>query len=471
MSFNKEYSLEKIILKLKQTKNLQKAGKFKKALICLEKLKEHSQNFKFLQIKTIIKRIILISNALYISNSLKAPYLRKAESAILFWQEYLHTQHIQIDEKIIKIAMITYNNWAFFHKSNKDYYLALSYFEKALCLCKEFILKDPDSYDLLAKTHLNISILYSELHKYDVSINSSNHCLEILQTELKLRSAKGKFIKMCETDQKKFKDMISTYVLAFYSIALANEAQHHINAMKTALQNAVDIGSKYLDSSNQIYLTVIRALAESDKKKALHKSAIDPALDESKNSNNSQSEFYSKPRIFQLSLSVPTSEINLSHHEKAFSPNPSEKKIPGRYYSNSELEKKVNSIKEVKSLNFISADTYFFKEISKGMDVSSDFKYMKPLDSNDSKMLIKQENSEKRVICDLRFKRKHRGHSLNVPVPDLRDKLQVLKQAEQEISNNQRNKINGIVNSLESKNLIRSLCDRNKKKRFPDQSN
>ena len=110
MSFNKEYSLEKIILKLKQTKNLQKAGKFKKALICLEKLKEHSQNFKFLQIKTIIKRIILISNALYISNSLKAPYLRKAESAILFWQEYLHTQHIQIDEKIIKIAMITYNN-------------------------------------------------------------------------------------------------------------------------------------------------------------------------------------------------------------------------------------------------------------------------------------------------------------------------------------------------------------------------
>ena len=471
MSCEIEFPIRKVTTLMKQSRNYEANGDLVKALRCMDKIRGITKVTDLVEEEKLTKRIASICNVLYSSSSAKVPYLRKAENAILSYISLCKKNKISLDEELLQISMITFNNWAMFHKSGGNYDIALNYFAKALDMEKDHRLKDPDSYELLAKTKLNIGILYSEIKQYADSIACSQECLEILQEEHKIRTTDQTFEELGSEERKKFEDMISTYILAFYSISLAHEALGHYNEMKEALENAVNIGDHYLVSSNQVYTTVQRSLMELEKKKSyanMNKQNIlknRPRSSQSKANGN-----HARPRISQISLSVPSSDVKIIVEHEKTSKNSGEIKLPGRYYTRKELVMKTQRLDSESKFNFISADKFFFQEISKNIDINSDIKHLKRTASNDPKNILREETSEKRVLSDLRLKKNYRTHLSTPEIPVIKQTIQMLKQTDQELSSRQQRKLNSVINSPKCKNLIKLICDTKHKTYYPAQS-
>lgn len=456
MACLKEYTAEKIRIIVKKSRFLESKGKLVKALAILEKILDCTMKQKFEMANKVINQIVSICNQLSEISSTQVPFLRKAESAITSFFSLTKRKKTLANERFLQLAMATFNNWAFFHKTRKNYQLALNYFAKAIGIVMNRELKDPDSYQLLAKTKLNLSILYMELHKYTDSIKTSDECLQILQEEYVMRAGGS---------GKKVNDMISTYVLAFYGIYLVHEALGNVKDMREALEKAVEIGETHLDSNNCVFSTVQNALFDLEQKNS-GRISVDFQSNRRKSSILAAPEL--KRRISQLSLSVPSSDLRDFLNGPVKSPELLTTNSSNRYYSASELLKKIERIDKGNKLNFLSADDYFFKEISKVIDIKSDFKYLKPMKPGDTKKIIKQETSEKRIISELRLKKHYRNPAPQTSMPLLQDKINILKQKDEESSKKMEKQINAILHSFECKKLIKRICQKSKKI-FPNQ--
>lgn len=448
---------------LKKSKSLIVKGKHQKAVECLEGILVKARKAGYRKVGRILGKLLKLCNFLYNNSKTKVPYLRKAEKAIEKWITNSRKGEVEVSEKTLRNAVATFANWGDYCKSINNYHMGFDYFTRAALLLTSRKLTDPDSFQYLSKLRLIVSSTYLELQRYQESISFAESSLDALQSELKLRLKSTSFDQLAEPYKKKFIDMICTYVLSFYTISLAQDGLHQRHLSKQALINAIEIGSQYLDKDQILLSTVSSALNEITKP-TIYKSTID-----FQDPGSAKESF--KVKRFLVCLTQPMSECQPLSDALILTPQNSNQKLPGRYYSSSQLSQKQRQIEDQSSFGFISADKYFFQEISKVINVQSDLKHLKPSKSGDSKDWIRQENTEKRVITDLRF-RKHYRFELNSPLPMVSEKIKSLKIEDKEKEKNLEKKIALIAGSLECKKIINQICMRGANRKYvPSQSN
>lgn len=465
MSKNELGTAEKIQLALRKSNIMKDKGKLNKAINYMEEALRHSKKISLVQAGLLTQKIASLCNQACLSSTTRVPYLRKAESALSSYISIATRNKLELPEKFLREFLITFNNWASFHMSGKNYHMALNYLTRCLQFTENYPMKEPDSYELIAKTYLNISSLYSDLFKYHEALKYAKACLETLQCELKCRPADYEFEKMMDEEQSKFRDMIGTYVLGFYNIAIAEEGLGKRGEMKEALVKAKDIGGKYLPGDSEIMSMVNKALNEVEN--AGQKIYFDNGVEEGEIIKRKNS---IKVRLSQINLATRTTDFKIYQNTPQLKHSLSEVKLPGRYYTNSELQHKQHLIEKQQKLNFISADQFFFQEISKAINVKTDMKHLTLRTPNEAKTQTRKENSERRVISDLRLRKQYRLPFLDYPTTSVSEKIESLKLEELEILKTQQKKIDAITNSTDCKNLIHQICSKGGRKRhFPDQ--
>ena len=469
MSSSSELTKEVILKHLRESKKLEKKDKLLDALTVLDKVSSH-QDTRHMDLKQKISvQVAKLCNKLinYVPN--KVTYLRRAEQCLMSWASLLGSSIISFDEKIIRMILLTYNNWATFHQSSKNYHMALSYLMKGLQIIDENDIEEADSLQFVAKTKLNVSALYSEIHRYEEAISYAEECLKTLQNEFKARLSGKEFNDLDEKDKKKAENMISTYVIAFYNIGVAEEYLNNREGMLQAFRNAVNIGTPFLNSNNEILISAKKALMEgqSIKSKALALTSLKSSIEVT----NEKKPRYKKH--FKGKFSLPFGSLDkkyglIEEKEKK----EVEVKKPGRYYSDAKLKKLSEKLDHKEGMNFVSADQYFYREISKLMNISNDCKYLRPLTTSAAMSLWDRQIEEKLKISDLRLK-KHHHLDINNEIPDVAFKVQQdidrLKEIDEDQLKKQEIQMKSKMNTKIYKQLLRSLC-RNKKYAVPPQS-
>ena len=255
--------------------------------------------------------------------------------------------------------------------------MSLSYLMKGLKIIDESNIKEPDSMQFIAKTKLNVSALYSELHRFKEAIEYAEDCLSTLQEELKIRLSQKNFKLLQGKEKTKVEMMVVTYVIAFYNIGVAEESLHNRESMREAFRNAVSIGMTFLSPDNEVLISAQNALEEA---RNSQKNSIVPRTTRSsiKFSPEMILEKTSGTKSERLSVAIAGSEMRLLKSRQSITKT-TENVKSGRYYSDTQLKKIQQKLDEGSKLNFLSADQYFYQEISKLMNIGSDIKYLRPL--------------------------------------------------------------------------------------------
>lgn len=470
MASPQDAAKELMIKSLKASKNLEKKEKYLEALTCLEsvsaiqdpKLLEPCQNVAIQVSKLCNKLIYQVSN--------KVTYLRRAEHSLNAWLALSNNTLSSFDEKVIRMMLVTYNNWATFHQSSQNYHMALNYLMKGLQVIDETEIEHPDSLQCVAKTKLNVSALYSELHRYEDAISYAEECLKTLQNEFKLRLSGKDYKELFGKERMKAETMINTYVTAFYNIGVAEEYLGNRDKMLHAFKNAVNIGTPFLDPTNEILVSAKKALLEgqSIKSRTLHLSSIKTPVQPMP--SEKKTKVYTKQHVNMpfsvLGRRATRVEVN---KDKV----PSDQKRPGRYYSEARLKKLQEKLENEEEKNFVSADQYFYREISKLMNIASDIKYLKPLTTSGAMTLWDRQVEEKLKISDLRLKKQHRLENLNYEpggIFKMQEKIERLKEIDEDVLKKQEIKMKSKMKTKVYKQLVRSISSRNSKYCFPPQS-
>jgi tetratricopeptide (TPR) repeat protein len=471
MANSSEITKDLILKVLRESKKLEKKDKLLEALTVLDKV-ANIQDSKQLEIsQKVAVQIAKLCNKLinYVPN--KVTYLRRAEHSLMNWVSMLGSSVISFDEKIIRMILLTYNSWATFHQSTKNYHMALSYLMKGLQIIDENDIIEADSLQFVAKTKLNVSALYSELHRYEDAINFAEECLKTLQNEFKTRLNAKDFQSLEPKEKKKAETMITTYVIAFYNIGAAEEFLNNREGMLQAFRNAVNIGTPFLNPSNEILVKVKKALMEgqSIKSKTLSFSTIRASIDENAEVRPKlKKHFRGKFSLPFGSLDKMSAKLPDDHKKQT-----EEVKKPGRYYSDAKLKKLCEKLEMKEGMNFVSADQFFYREISKLMNISNDCKFLRPLTTSAAMSLWDRQIEEKLRISDLRLK-KHHHLNQNAEVPDAAFKVQQnidrLKEIDDDQLKKQEIKMKSKMKTKVYKQLLRSMNGRNTKYAFPPQS-
>lgn len=450
---------------VKESKRLEQNGKLVEALTALDRISNLADS-KVVSISLpIAKRIGSLCNKIVLTIPAKVPYLRRAEQTLLSWVEMAQSSRFAIHEKIFRIILLTYNNWATFHQASKNYHMALSYLMRGLKVIDESSIEEPDSMQFVAKTKLNVSALYSELHRFQDAIKYAEDCLTTLQSELILRLGNKDFKSLEGKEKRKAHDMITTYVISFYNIGVAEEKLNNKEAMKDAYRNAVSIGANFLDSDNEILMTAKKALLDSVGLRS-RESFAKSARGSIRIAPEQILDFMAKPKSLHLNLAAPASELKLQKFKKPVAP---EVHKPGRYYSDSKLKKIQQKLEDDEKLHFVSADQYFYREISKMMNIGADVKFLKPLTTSAAMTWWERQNEEKRKISDLRLKKQHRWNEEVLGHMSIHDKIERMKANDDENLKKQEIKMKSKMKTKVYKQLLRTITSKNKKYTFPPQ--
>jgi tetratricopeptide (TPR) repeat protein len=418
MPNNPNFSIEKVYSVYKKVKILKVQEKFSSALNLLEGILRSSKKKYYCECSKITSKILSICNYLFCNSSSKIQIMRRSEAAISTYLNLSSKHKLGVSEKLVRKMLISFNNCSCFHRLSGNYSLSFDYFQKALFLVKNSNFTEGPSFEMLSKVHLNLSSIFLQLKNFEDSINSSEQSLKALQKAILTRKCES-----TSEDQEKHQDTILGYVISFYCISLGQSGKKQSLKAREAISKAVDVGKNFFDLKNEVYEMVL------NKYKDLETPSNNVELGRIKS-------------VFHLALDQPFSSIKFLDPVKSQVAQ-SERKVPGRYYTRSQLAIKQKFLENHKNLNFISADEFFFQEISKSINIHSDLKHLKTTDSSDSKGWIRQENIEKRIISELRLKKKFRNTSLTSPIPTIHDKLKRLKLE----NDGQKNQVQNIVNS------------------------
>ena len=460
-------SKDQVASVIKESKRLEKKGKLVDALNAMDKISSLHDSKNVTISLPIAKRIGSLCNQIVLTIAAKVPYLRRAEQTLMSWLAMAQTHKITLQEKLFRVLLLTFNNWATFHQTSKNYHMALSYLMKGLKIIDESNITEPDSMQFVAKTKLNVSALYSELHRFEDAIQFAEEALGTLQAELRLRLGNKDFRHLEGKERQKAKDMILTYVIAFYNIGAAEETLHNKEAMREAYRNAVNIGSNFLDPDDELLLTAKRALIDSMGTKS--KTCFPrTSRDSIRISPEMLLDIPHKSKSPGFSATVP-SEIKLFKTRKSLVKNVEQHK-PGRYYSDAKLKKIQQKMEDDAKLHFVSADQYFYREISKMMNIGSDIHYLRPLTTSEAKTWWERQNDEKRKISDLRLKKQHHFNAEHIDHSIVNEKIERLKLDDEASMKKQEIKVKSKMKTKVYKQLLRTITSRNKKYVFPPQS-
>lgn len=451
---------------IKESKKFEKANKLSEALSILDRISNFHDSRTISVSMPITKQIASICNQIVIQKPSKVSYLKRAEQILTSWIHLANSLKISLHEKIFRLILLTYNNWATIYQSSAKYHLALSYLMKSFQIIDEREIIEAGSFQCVAKTKLNVSALYSELHRYEDAIKFAEDSLTTLQSELKLRFSAKSFKNMEGKEKKHAEDMITTYVIAFYNIGVAEEHLGHREQMREAFKNAVNIGTNFLDLGNEVLITAKKALTECSGSQS--NITLLTSRRSIKIPPDMLSERFLKPRPISAVSSLPISERKFLR-PKDFMRKNKDLSIPGRYYSEAKLKKIQQRIEDATKLNFISADEYFYKEISKTMNVASDIKYLKPMKKKRHKKIWDLLIEDKRKISDLRLKKQHRWKEENLNTSRIQKIIGKLKEEDEDAFKKQDIKIKSKMKTKVYKQLLRSISSR-KNNVYPPQS-
>ncbi|CAG9323926.1 unnamed protein product [Blepharisma stoltei] len=413
MSLQNDPILSEVMLNtLEESKKLEKSGRLRDALVKIEKISFDALNAKLPFSKNIIQQVVQLCNKIFSQDS-KLKWLRRAEQILTAF--FSKTQEF-LDEKMFRLMMLTYNNWATYHQSLKKPSNALSYLIRAVKFYEDHNVSSPESLQIAAKTMLNMSAIYSEIHKFKKARAIAEKSLFILQDELKQRLENRSLEQLSEFEKKKVENLIKTYIIAFYDIGVAEESLGNLKSAVKAYRNAVSIGKQFIAKNDETLVIAQEALVDASSKlseKSLDKK-IKPMtskeftriLKNHKRNISSETEYQKSLSELKLSLDKPAdqplspalSEIGLSPiHMK------DEPKKPERYYSDEQLrlyQKKLNQ----RSNRFISADEYFFSKLSKAFEVKTD--KIRPYSAAGLKRFQNSEKIDRKIISELRLKKR-----------------------------------------------------------------
>lgn len=283
-----------------------------------------------------------------------ARYMRLAESVL----QTVFAKYGELDEEFLRLRVLTYNNWATYHKTRKNYHMALNYLMRAGQLTKT-LSHDPDTLEYAAKTRLNTSALYSELRRFHEAIDYSEQCLTILQAELNIR-LNGKLLDNLGADEReRFDTMMLTYVTAFYNIGIAEEALGHSSKATSAYRNALHIGTQFLPPTHEIISLAKRAISSSQ---------LLPQ------SQPTSPRHLASPTSLSSPISFPGTFITDEDQQEAGNTGEEHK-----YYTAERLAALQARLQSKKDTDFVTADKFFFAKISSALNVSQDLKRMRPL--------------------------------------------------------------------------------------------
>ncbi|OMJ85612.1 hypothetical protein SteCoe_13026 [Stentor coeruleus] len=442
---------------IKESKKLEKANKLSEALSVLDRISNFHDSRTVSVSMSITKQIASLCNQIVIQKPSKVSYLKRAEQVLTSWIHLANSLKISLHEKIFRLILLTYNNWATIYQSNANYHLALSYLMKGFQIIDEKEIIEADSFQYVAKTKLNVSALYSELHRYQDAIKFAEDSLATLQAELRLRFSAKNFKNMEGKEKKHAEDMITTYVIAFYNIGVAEEHLGHRDQMCEAFKNAVNIGTNFLDLANEALNTARKALAECSGPQ--NNFTLLTSRRSIKILPDMLSDRFAKQRPISASSHLPISERKFLRPKDLISKN-KDLSMPGRYYSEAKLKKIQQRIEDAAKLNFISADEYFYKEISRTMNIASDIKFLKPMKKKRHKKIWELQIEDKRKISSLRLKKQHRWEKESLNTSRIQRIIDKLKEEDEDTFKKQEVKIKSKMKTKVYKQLLRSISSR-----------
>ena len=341
-------SLDKIYTVYKKVKILKVQERYSKALSLLEDLLRLSKKKYYIECSKITSKILSICNLVSGFSSIKLKILRRAESAISTYLN-LSTKHkLTVPEKLIHKILISLNNCSFAHRLKFNYSLALEYCLKSTSLVKGKTLSEALSFEMISKVYLIMASIYLQIKNFDLAVDAAQNALKYLQILIKTIKRSN---DSGEITKSKNSDGILGYVIAFYCIFIGEVGLNNLEKAKEAIINAVEVGKLFLSKNVEIYEMVLVCFQIIE------------------NQVNNLKEFNSSIKfVFHLCLIQSFNSIEFLDPIEAQS-SQSEKKLPGRYYTRSELAQRQKFIKDQKHMNFISADQYFFQEISKSINI------------------------------------------------------------------------------------------------------
>lgn len=380
---------------LLESKRFEKTGHLEKALDKLERLLPETENPNNPSSLRLIKRIATLCNRLTTSSHSQRSvvrYLRTAEQVLAIAQTRAKSDNQLLNEGCFRLTVLTFNNWATYHKEKRSYHMALSYLLRAGKMIEGMgEVLNPDTLELCAKTKLNIAALYSELRRYPEAVEFAEQCLATLQLELNLRLTGRRFEDLHGKDKLKFDNMIGTYVVAFYNIGVAEESQSHGSNAIEAYRNAVSIGKRFLSTEHAVLKLAERALKETPVDMNTARTDVRPVHKVPSRDvmgdplREAQLPTEEVPIIpisdasghFSADLSAVQGEQ--SHDDPDSSLHEIYKEEEFKYYTPEQLGKLQQRLAKGTGLNFVSADKYFYTKITKTLNVSKDVKFLRPL--------------------------------------------------------------------------------------------
>jgi hypothetical protein len=441
--------LSKIEATLSQVKKFEKSEKLLPALSLLEDLSRKTRK-KTSEISLKISyKIISFSLKLYKLHK-KVDFLHRGECASKVYLSLFPKSDSKLPEKVLKAILSTLNSLAGVHRKSKQVTLALNNF--SLCLNFKINLeKSSQSLTLyLLKLHLNISSFMNEIGNFKESLKYSKESLKIIQLAAKKASKQDP-----SQDQS---ELTSSSILSFICIIIS----HQMLGNTLPMQEAFEKASKIVSTSTKKDLKILEVL---ESLQGVENSVLWKA-----GTFDMESEKKPGLKTFHLELDQPVSWVRFQSEGKVLRATSSETRLPGRYYTKSQLKVRAKVIDGQDKLNFVSADDFFFHGITKNIQIGSDVKHLQSPGMNDRKTTAALENKEKRKISDLRLKKKFRLGSNLSPVPDLFDKLKSMIESQEELFKQQHRRLKNVLNSSQSKFLLQKICGRGTRRVFPEKS-
>lgn len=321
--------------------------------------KEHLKAFDFLSkdaawtdSEKITKKIAYKCNHNYHKDH--GARLGTAQEILESWIKSAKLYNIKPSESIVKILIITYINQSIVLQGKKPA-KSIETITKAIKLTENFRMRTYKGKLLKFIAKLHQCELFIYVKKYDLAIMSAQQVLKEVMKKL----------QKPKTSQKALEELGMAAVTAFYRIGICEQSKGMHKAAESAFENADTIGRKYLNKNEVLLSLDYEKIThrkfrtnETLKRESIRKIAEIRRIEGEKKKSVKFSELPS-----EIQKPEPMSERR--SNSMVFV----EEKLPGRYYSNRELERLTKILNTEINHKNLTADNYFFHVVSKQLAI------------------------------------------------------------------------------------------------------
>ncbi|OMJ86230.1 hypothetical protein SteCoe_12293 [Stentor coeruleus] len=336
----------------------------------LEDTKKHLKSFEFVSSnassqysESLTKKIALMCNHKYKKDN--GSKLRLAEEILLSWIKSAKSTGVKISESIIKLLIMTYTHQSFLYQQIKPS-KAIEVIIKATKVTDQYQVRSFKGKMLKFIAKLRLCELYIDIKKYDHSITCAQQVLE--QVLKKLEKPKRKRI---------IEELGMAAVTAFYRIGICHQYKGNKKSAEQAFENANLIGKRYLNNS--------KILLELDYEMIHHRLMLKNQTLEKPQKPTLQIPSQNTTKNIKPSLQIKINEVSSetpksqtleiqSRPRRSVATEKVEVRLPGRYYSNEDLQRLQIILNQESNHEIINTDNFFFKKLSKTLAISGDLK-------------------------------------------------------------------------------------------------